>query len=111
MTVEALDKKNQLRVVFVSFDGLRPDLVSPELTPNILRVMERGVSLSRHRTVYPSETRVAFPSFVTGATPNRHGMVGNKYVDRETSPPRYIDTSDARLLDRINKESGGRLFS
>jgi len=95
----------------VSFDGLRTDLVGPELTPNLCRLQRAGTTLARHRTVYPSETRSAFPSLVTGATTDRHGMVGNKYVDRSATPPRYIDTSDAVLLDRLNRESGGRLMS
>lgn len=90
---------------------MRPDLISKELTPNIARVQELGVTLARHNTVYPSETRTAFPSLVTGAAPVRHGMVGNKFVDRKSTPERYIDTSDAVLLDRLNKESGGRLMT
>lgn len=100
-----------MRFLIVSFDGLRPDLVSPELTPNICRLQAVGVTLSKHRTVYPSETRAAFPSLVTGAATGRHGMVGNQYVDRSLTPARYIDTSDAVLLRKLDVESGGRLMS
>ncbi|MGX5805458.1 alkaline phosphatase family protein [Bradyrhizobium sp. Arg314] len=99
------------RSLVVSFDGLRPDLISPELTPNLCRLQSLGVTLSEHRTVYPSETRSAFPSLVTGATTSRHGMVGNKYVDRSVSPPRYIDTADAALLRKLDQENGGKLMS
>lgn len=97
--------------LIVGFDGLRPDLISPELTPNLSRLQSLGVTLSNHRTVYPTETRSAFPSLVTGATTGRHGMVGNKYVDRSVSPPRYIDTADAVLLRKLDLESGGKLMS
>ncbi|QRM32402.1 alkaline phosphatase family protein [Microvirga sp. VF16] len=83
------------RFLLVSFDGLRPDLIDRKLTPNICRLQNAGVTLAQHRTIYPSETRSAFPSLVTGTTASRHGMVGNKYVDRATTPPRYIDTSNA----------------
>lgn len=100
-----------MKFLVASFDGLRPDLISSELTPNIVRVQQLGVTIGRHNTVYPSETRVAFPSLVTGSAPRRHGMVGNKFVDRNTLPERYIDTSDAVLLDRLNRESGGRLMT
>lgn len=100
-----------MRFVIVSFDGLRPDLVSPDLTPNLCRLQSLGVTLLEHRTIYPSETRSAFPSLVTGTTTGRHGMVGNKYVDRSVTPPRYIDTSDAALLRNLDLESGGRLMS
>jgi hypothetical protein len=99
------------KFLIVSFDGLRPDLIDPVRTPNIARIKSLGATLAAHRTVYPSETRVAFPSLVTGATSSRHGMVGNKYVDRATSPQRYVDTSDAVLLDQLNRESGGALMS
>lgn len=100
-----------MKFLIASFDGLRPDLITPEQTPNIARLQRMGVTLSQHRTIYPSETRAAFPSLVTGTTSSRHGMVGNKYVDRATVPHRYVDTSDAVLLDRLNRESGGRLMS
>ncbi|ATU95233.1 alkaline phosphatase family protein [Phyllobacterium zundukense] len=100
-----------MRFLIISFDGLRPDLVSSDLTPNLCRLQSLGVTLSEHRTIYPSETRSAFPSLVTGATTGRHGMVGNQYVDRSVKPPRYIDTSDAVLLRKLDLESGGRLLS
>ncbi|NTE65089.1 alkaline phosphatase family protein [Agrobacterium tumefaciens] len=98
------------KFLIVSFDGLRPDLIDSAQTPNIARIKGLGATLCAQRTVYPSETRVAFPSLVTGATSNRHGMVGNKYVDRATDPQRYVDTADAVLLDRLNRESGGNLM-
>ncbi|PJG51474.1 nucleotide pyrophosphatase [Bradyrhizobium forestalis] len=97
--------------LLVSFDGLRPDLVSSGLTPNLTRLANAGITLGNHRTVYPSETRSAFPSLVTGAVTGRHGMVGNKYVDREVVPPRYIDTADAILLRNLDLASGGKLYS
>lgn len=95
----------------VSFDGLRPDLVGAELTPNLARLANAGTTLGSHRTVYPSETRSAFPSLVTGAVTGRHGMVGNKYVDRQAVPHRYVDTSDAVLLRNLDLASGGSLYS
>lgn len=98
-------------VLVVSFDGLRPDLVTAELMPNLTRLKRLGTTLANHRTIYPSETRAAFPSLVTGATPDRHGMVGNKYVDRTVQPSRYVDTADAVLLRSLDLESGGRLYS
>ncbi|MDA9505268.1 nucleotide pyrophosphatase [Bradyrhizobium sp. CCBAU 11386] len=102
---------SDLRFLIVAFDGLRADLIGPGLTPNLWRLKAAGVTLASHRTVYPSETRAAFPSLVTGATTARHGMVGNAYVDRSVTPPRYIDSSDAILLRRLDLESGGRLYS
>ncbi|WP_225612938.1 alkaline phosphatase family protein [Variovorax sp. VRV01] len=99
------------RILVVSFDGLRPDLVVPELMPNLCRLRDMGLTLANHRTVYPSETRTAFPSLVTGAPVGVHGMVGNRYLDRFAVPHRLIDTADARLLRSLDVESGGQLMS
>ncbi|MGZ9722727.1 alkaline phosphatase family protein [Rhizobium miluonense] len=100
-----------MKFLIVSFDGLRPDLIDSKQTPNLTRLKAMGATLTGQRTVYPSETRVAFPSLVTGATSSKHGMVGNKYVDRNSNPQMYVDTADAVLLDRLNRESGGMLMS
>ena len=100
-----------LRCLLVGFDGLRPDLVAPDLTPNLCRLQAEGVTFARHVTVYPSETRVVFPSLVTGATADRHGMIGNRYLDRSPSPPRYVDTADAALLEVLDAETDGNLMT
>ena len=105
-----MTENSKNRFVVVSFDGLRPDLIHQALTPNICRLQRIGVTLARHNTIYPSETRSAFPSLVTGATADRHGLIGNKYVDRTTDPHRYIDTSDAAMLERLIRSDGGRLM-
>lgn len=100
------------KVLIVSFDGLRPDLIGPDLTPNLWWLMGQGITLARQRTIYPSETRSAFPSFVTGATVDRHGMVGNHFVLREAgSAERLIDSSSAAILLELDRESGGRLMT
>ncbi|WP_342710039.1 alkaline phosphatase family protein [Bradyrhizobium sp. B124] len=101
----------QPRIIIVNFDGLRPDLVGPATTPHLDRLKRNGVTLARQRTVYPSETRVALPSLVTGTPPGRHGMVGNKYLDRTAAPARYIDTADDRLIEAVDAASGGCLMA
>ena len=97
-------------VVFVLFDGLRPDLITPTNTPNLCRLGRQGVVLGRQRTVFPSETRIAMTSLVTGATPDRHGIVGNRYFDRSATGRFAVNTADHRLIDKLDAESGGRLL-
>jgi phosphonoacetate hydrolase len=50
------------RVVLCVFDGLRPDMVTPELMPNLVRLAERGTWFREARSVFPSITRVATTS-------------------------------------------------
>ena len=97
--------------LLIGFDGLRPDLVTPDLMPHLCGLKAEGVTFANHVTVYPSETRVAFPSFVTGTTADGHGMIGNRYLDRSATPPRMVDSADAALLERIDAETNGRLMT
>jgi len=65
------------RVLIVAFDALRPDMVTPELMPNLTAFAETGVRFSHSRAAFPSETRVNQSTLVTGCYPVRHGIVGN----------------------------------
>ena len=68
------------RVVICIFDGLRPDFVTPELTPNLARFAAQGTWFREAHSVFPSMTRVATTSFATGAPPRIHGVVGNGFL-------------------------------
>lgn len=82
-------------VIVAVFDGLRADMVRPELTPNILRLAARGTWFREARSVFPSVTRVATTSVATGAPPAVHGIVGNAFYHADVLPDRVFDTSKA----------------
>src|SRR3954454_11620049 len=65
------------RAVCVVWDGLRPDLVSPDVTPTLWRLARSGVWHTHAHSVFPSETRVATSSFSTGSYPAQHGIAAN----------------------------------
>ncbi|WP_449256458.1 alkaline phosphatase family protein [Bosea sp. (in: a-proteobacteria)] len=106
-----LDSPAADRVVIAVFDGLRPDLVTPDLTPNILRLAARGTWFRQARSVFPSVTRVATSSIAAGAPPVVHGIVGNAFYHREAIPDRIFDTSDAALIRRAEAHHDGRLLA
>ena len=45
------------RACIMVWDGLRPDRVSQEITPNLWRLAEAGVWFERSHAVYPTLTR------------------------------------------------------
>ncbi len=51
-----------MKFVIVGFDGLRPEMVSAERTPNLHRFAQRAVVAEKHRCCFPSETYVNLPS-------------------------------------------------
>lgn len=65
------------RVVIVICDGHRDDLVREDLCPEIVGLGREAVRFGRHRSVFPSTTRVASASIATGCRPGRHGLHGN----------------------------------
>ena len=89
------------RVVIVVWDGLRPDLVVPEVTPTLTAMAERGTWVRNSYCAYPSETRVNATSLATGCHPGRHGIVGNKLYVPAVDPHGAVVTGDAATLTAI----------
>jgi len=96
------------KVFLAVFDGLRPDLVNPDLTPNIMRVAARGTWFREARSVFPPVTRVATTSIATGAPPAVHGIVGNKFFHHPAFSDRVFDTSRVDHIRRAEEVHGER---
>ena len=68
------------RVVIVSADGLRPDVLLRARTPNIRRLIETGTFTMWARTVPQSITLPSHTSMLTGVTPERHRILWNSDI-------------------------------
>jgi len=75
-----------MRIILIGLDGLRPDLVQPDTMPRLSRLAAEGARFADSRSVFPSETRCATPSFSTGCRPGEHGMVANTFYAPDISP-------------------------
>lgn len=62
------------------WDGLRPEQVSAEATPNLWRLAHEGVWFERSHAVYPTLTRANSPAISTGCRPGRAGVPGNTFL-------------------------------
>ena len=103
------------RFLLVVFDGLRPDLVRPDTTPNLLRLAAMGTRFARARSVFPSETRVCSATVATGCMPRRHGLVANRLahpLDAARPGPagRTVDTAQMPALLELEQELGAPLL-
>ncbi len=98
-----------MAVLLVVFDGLRPDLVRPATTPNLMRFAAMGTRFAHARSVFPSETRVCSASVTTGCLPRRHGLVANRIV-HPGDPTRSVDTGARSRLLAMLQETGGPLL-
>ncbi|AMJ60387.1 alkaline phosphatase family protein [Bosea sp. PAMC 26642] len=97
------------KVVICVFDGLRPDFVTPELTPNLHRFAGQGTWFREARSVFPSMTRVATTSIATGAPPNVHGVVGNAFLFPQVTNEHVLDMSRADDVALAEHMTRGRL--
>lgn len=65
-------------VIVMVWDGLRPDSVDPQVTPQLARLRdERGVDFHEHHAVYPTFTMMNAAALATGARSAQHGFYGN----------------------------------
>ncbi|RYZ06959.1 MAG: hypothetical protein EOO73_14320 [Myxococcales bacterium] len=98
------------KTVLVVMEGLRPELVTPTLTPNLWRIAGKGVRFSQASSVLPSNRMAAAGSLATGLLPARHGVLGERMffpgAVAQDSLGRVVDTSQpVSLGDRGTLES------
>lgn len=96
-------------VLIAIFDGLRPDIVSSQHTPNIARLKEEGVHYSRSHAAFPTVTRVNGGTLVTGMWPERHGLVSNTMYVPAVDPAKPFSTGEWKELLKLRDATGGRV--
>src|SRR3984893_7605284 len=95
-----------LNIVLV-LDGLRPDAITPEETPNLWRLRQEGVNFTNSHSVFPTVTRVNATAIGTGTLPGRNGVVGNSQYVRGVDPNHaFVNDSHKNLL-RLDQVTGG----
>src|ERR1700753_1149945 len=97
------------RAVIVTGDGLRKDMISSALTPNLARFCGEAERLSNYRTVFPSCTRVWSASLATGCFPARHGLQGNSVALLEDGELVLRDAGHPDFLQHKRRVTGRAL--
>jgi arylsulfatase A-like enzyme len=100
----------RLILVFV-LDGLRPEAITPDDTPNLFRLRQEGVNYLNGHAVFPTVTRVNAAAIATGAYPATNGIVSNFMYVPEVNWARAFSTGDFRSLLTLDEVSSGRLVS
>jgi predicted AlkP superfamily pyrophosphatase or phosphodiesterase len=87
-------------------DGLRPDYVTPEVMPRLSSLGRRGIVFRAHHAVFPTVTRVNGSSFVTGAYPETHGLLGNVLYSPKVDAAKGLDTAERANLEAVERAEG-----
>jgi arylsulfatase A-like enzyme len=77
--VPALPPAPPKRVVIISEDGLRPDVLSPELTPRHIKLLQEGAHAKDAETIPESDTLPSHASMLSGVGAREHGLWWNSY--------------------------------
>ncbi len=99
-----------IRVLVVVFDALRPEFVTPELMPNLSQFASRGVRYTNSHSTFPTETRVNQSAVITGCYPGAHGLVANKFIEPAASPGKIFNTGDEDELKTAFTRVGKNLL-
>ncbi len=67
------------RVLLISIDGLRPEVIAMAPMPNLQALMASGAYSLGAQTIHPSATLPAHASMLLGTCPDKHGVDWNDY--------------------------------
>ncbi|MFN8770069.1 MAG: alkaline phosphatase family protein [Neisseriaceae bacterium] len=70
----AINNKN---IILFIWDGLRPDSISPQITPNLYKISREGTYFSDNHSSFPTFTMMNAASFATGDLAGKTGFYGN----------------------------------
>ncbi|MCC7367451.1 MAG: alkaline phosphatase family protein [Chloroflexi bacterium] len=94
------------RLFLMAWDGLRPDLISPELTPNLDRFRATGVEFARNHAIVPTVTRVNTATLATGAPPAVHGLPANNFYGFKVEPEASISIGEGDSTAQLRRAYG-----
>lgn len=81
--------------VLIMLDGLRPDAITPDRTPQLTAFMQRGASTLKAQSVMPSVTLPCHTSIFYSLSPQQHGVIENVW----RTPPTPAKSLIAHLHD------------
>ena len=82
-------------LIFMMTDGLRPDAITEETTPNLMRFMAQGASTRQAQSVMPSITLPCHTSIFHSVPPTRHGISSNDWHAMARPVPGLIEQLNA----------------
>ena len=89
------------RVVVVSLDGFRHDYATRAETPAFDRLEAEGARAGRLIPPWPSQTFPGHGTLATGVSPEVHGILNNRFYDRDRGEFAYADGGDWYDVDPL----------
>jgi arylsulfatase A-like enzyme len=102
------DRGKAEHVVVMVWDGMRPDLVSRENTPNLWALAQRGVFFANHHPAFPSTTEVNGTAIASGLMPGHSGIIGNSEYRPAIDPRKAVATEKLEVVRKDDEIKHGK---
>ena len=102
------DRGKAEHVIVMVWDGMRPDLVSAQNTPNLWALAQRGVFFANHHPAFPSTTEVNGTALASGLQPAHSGIIGNKEFRPAIDPRKGVSTEELEVVRKGDELTHGR---
>ena len=117
LTILCLYSSARQRVILITIDGLRNDILTnaSQPAPFLHEMMQKSIYVPNVIGVNPTMTYPAHTTLVTGSTPLEHGIHCNRQFQFNRAEPAlhnwYADSIRTKTLWQIVKEQGGKTAS
>ena len=98
-------------IVLMVWDGMRPDFINPENTPNLFALAQRGTYFANNHSFWPTTTEVNGTVLATGAFPSRSAIVANKEFRPDIDPRGPIATDSLEAIRKGDELTGGHYLA
>jgi arylsulfatase A-like enzyme len=102
---------NAKHVVVVVWDGMRPDFISEQTSPNLFTFAKEGVFFKNHHSAYITSTEVNGAAIATGVYPGRNGVVGNEEYRPALNLTNSINTSPLTAIRKADALTKGHFLN
>ena len=95
-------------VLLVIWDGMRPDFIRENLTPNAWALVQRGTFFANNHSTYITTTEVNGSTISTGMKPRHHGIFANSEYRPDVNLTMPISTQGAANIRLGDALRGGK---
>lgn len=91
-------KAKARHVLLCAWDGMRPDFITPENTPNLHALAQRGTFFNNNHSFYVTTTEVNGTVLATGVFPRRSGIMANREYRPGIDLMHAVATEDRKTI-------------
>ncbi len=106
-----LPKPKAEHVLLCVWDGMRPDFITPENTPNLHALAQRGTFFAKNHSMWISTTEVNGTVLATGMFPEHSTVIANREYRPKINPKGAVATEDEETIEKGDELTSGHYLA